>query len=406
MPKDKRFVIRHAKAFKPTTALGYLALGGALGYTTSAALLLSTVTLGMSMAGLSMLLMAVMSMGTFVVVALGFLAFVLLSTAFVVGAVALASVSSYAVASSSLAVMHYIMGIVFGSSSSSGAAAVAAREHHHQVHEDAKEKENQFLDKSTTTVTPPTHTHTSGRPSTYSTPQIVLPPIKTPSPIGAMPPSTSSSRTAATAMQHPKAAPAAPIHVNNDEDAVVVVESVKINAKTEEKLNTPVNTTSSSVKGMETKKPSSANSTATDVVAACLDSVDQTRPEEEEGAQSTLSTGEKPIKKKRNRKKKNKSISASGTPTSTTTTTSNINSPPTSPSQPPPPPLLPPLSPSSSSSPPRNCDVGPVSGSFEQVMQAWQEIEQASILRIGAIKKKEMKKVMPDAKSVVVPPTP
>ena len=404
MPKDKRFVIRHAKAFKPTTALGYLALGGALGYTTSAALLLSTVTLGMSMAGLSMLLMAVMSMGTFVVVALGFLAFVLLSTAFVVGAVALASVSSYAVASSSLAVMHYIMGIVFGSSS--GAAAVAAREHHHQVHEDAKEKENQFLDKSTTTVTPPTHTHTSGRPSTYSTPQIVLPPIKTPSPIGAMPPSTSSSRTAATAMQHPKAAPAAPIHVNNDEDAVVVVESVKINAKTEEKLNTPVNTTSS-VKGMETKKPSSANSTATDVVAACLDSVDQTRPEEEEGAQSTLSTGEKPIKKKRNRKKKNKSISASGTPTSTTTSnSSNINSPTTSPSQPPPPPLLPPLSPSSSSSPPRNCDVGPVSGSFEQVMQAWQEIEQASILRIGAIKKKEMKKVMPDAKSVVVPPTP
>ena len=404
MPKDKRFVIRHAKAFKPTTALGYLALGGALGYTTSAALLLSTVTLGMSMAGLSMLLMAVMSMGTFVVVALGFLAFVLLSTAFVVGAVALASVSSYAVASSSLAVMHYIMGIVFGSSS--GAAAVAAREHHHQVHEDAKEKENQFLDKSTTTVTPPTHTHTSGRPSTYSTPQIVLPPIKTPSPIGAMPPSTSSSRTAATAMQHPKAAPAAPIHVNNDEDAVVVVESVKINAKTEEKLNTPVNTTSS-VKGMETKKPSSANSTATDVVAACLDSVDQTRPEEEEGSQSTLSTGEKPIKKKRNRKKKNKSISASGTPTSTTTSnSSNINSPTTSPSQPPPPPLLPPLSPSSSSSPPRNCDVGPVSGSFEQVMQAWQEIEQASILRIGAIKKKEMKKVMPDAKSVVVPPTP
>jgi hypothetical protein len=221
VPKDKRFLQRHAKAFTPQTSVGWLALAGVLGYAVSGALLLTTLTLGISVAGLSMGLMAVLATGAFLASALGFMAFVLFTSAFVVGAVAFTALSGYVVGSSSLAVMKHITQLVFG-----GNGAVSAV----QMRSASPSEEDQMQQTSTsirTTISAapsaplaasPASTleeekPTTTRPSTYAAPRAVLPPIKTASPTKKKNPTvavttaTASASSAPAAMTTPDAAP-------------------------------------------------------------------------------------------------------------------------------------------------------------------------------------------------------
>ena len=91
------------------------ALSGTLGYCLSAALLLSTVTLGISVAGIFVAIGTIMALGTFLASSLGFLAFVLLISAFAVGAMSFATLGAYAATTSSLAAMRHLSKLLFGS---------------------------------------------------------------------------------------------------------------------------------------------------------------------------------------------------------------------------------------------------------------------------------------------------
>lgn len=75
---------------------------------------MSTLTIGISVAGLSVGLMATMAAGIFLASALGFLAFMLFISAFAAGAVAFTALSGYLVLSATLAVTRHITSIVFG----------------------------------------------------------------------------------------------------------------------------------------------------------------------------------------------------------------------------------------------------------------------------------------------------
>ena len=114
VPKDKKFLQRHARAFKPDSTLGWLALSGVLGSLLSASLVLSTLTLGISIAGVTTAVVAIMCLGMFLASALSFLAFILCTSAFVVGAVSLSALSGVAVGKASFEIIKYIMQLVFG----------------------------------------------------------------------------------------------------------------------------------------------------------------------------------------------------------------------------------------------------------------------------------------------------
>jgi hypothetical protein len=203
VPKDKRFLQRHARAFTPQTSMGWLALSGVLGYAVSAALLVTTLTLGISVAGLSMGLMAVLATGAFLASALGFMAFVLFTSAFVVGAVAFTALSGYVVGSSSLAVMRHITQLVFGQNEMGGKRSVlTSLEGINNNTSSTTTTSGAAASPSLTGINPvitseadrPT-TPTTSRFSTYAAPHVVLPPIKTASPTRkrSLTPTTSSS---------------------------------------------------------------------------------------------------------------------------------------------------------------------------------------------------------------------
>jgi len=204
VPKDKRFLQRHAKAFTPQTKLGWLALSGVLGYVVSAALLVTTLSLVISVAGLSIGVMTVLATGAFLASALGFMAFVLFTSAFVVGAVAFTALSGYVVGSSSLAVMRHITQLVFGGNGSDQPSLFSSEE----MHQSNNKKSTTATTISVATDIPgnitetekPT-TPTSIRHSTYAAPRAVLPPIKTASPTKKRSPATS-----ATSLSLPSAA--------------------------------------------------------------------------------------------------------------------------------------------------------------------------------------------------------
>jgi hypothetical protein len=85
-----------------------------MGYTLSLLLLLSTATVGISVAGLSAGLTVLVFSGMFLATALGSLGFVLMIAALVTSAVAFACLAAYGGTSGSLAVMRYITNLVFG----------------------------------------------------------------------------------------------------------------------------------------------------------------------------------------------------------------------------------------------------------------------------------------------------
>jgi hypothetical protein len=179
VPKDKRFLQRHANAFRPQSSIGWLALSGVMGYAVSAALLVTTLTLGISVAGLSMGLMAVLATGAFLASALGFMAFVLFTSAFVVGAIAFTALSGYVVGTSSLAVMHHITQLVFGGGG--GNSGVKRSSVSPSLSPSAEETTatTTFAAVDAGEEEKPTN---PSRPSTYAAARTVLPPIKTTSP--------------------------------------------------------------------------------------------------------------------------------------------------------------------------------------------------------------------------------
>lgn len=190
-PKDKKFLLRHLKAFKPETSSGWLALAAAIGYSTSTLLLLSTLTIGISVVGLSVGLMAAMSIGVFLLSTLGFLAFVLFFSACAAGTIAFTALSGwflslyvrntisiemlrqshyhtsicsgYLVVSSSLAVMHKITGIVFGVQQT--AARPAAQTSTTPIAALGRPLETMLWDPETPSNPPKANSTTSGAPA-------------------------------------------------------------------------------------------------------------------------------------------------------------------------------------------------------------------------------------------------
>jgi hypothetical protein len=130
-PKDSRFLARHARAFTPATRRGWLALAATLGYSASALLLLCTLTVGLSVAGVWAGVVAALAAGAFLASALSLIGLLMLGGALGVGAVGCVALCGYAGASAALAVMHYISALVFGAQQQHEAApgwAAAERE--------------------------------------------------------------------------------------------------------------------------------------------------------------------------------------------------------------------------------------------------------------------------------------
>ncbi|KAG7668457.1 hypothetical protein NADE_006838 [Nannochloris sp. 'desiccata'] len=225
VPKDKRFLQRHAKAFTPQTHLGWLALSGVLGYVVSAALLVTTLSLGISVAGLSIGLMVVLATGAFLASALGFMAFVLFTSAFVVGAVALTALSGYVVGSSSLAVMRHITQLVFGGNGSINSSLSSSE----GMQQQTKNKSSTTTGPTTISVATDTPvntreaekptTPTTTRLSTYAVPHAVLPPIKTASPT-----KKRSHTTPATSVPSPPSAATAHQSTTNSQKEEVIAQ--------------------------------------------------------------------------------------------------------------------------------------------------------------------------------------
>jgi hypothetical protein len=182
VPKDKRFLQRHAKAFTPQTTLGWLALSGVLGYAVSAALLVTTLSLGLSVAGLSVGVMVVLATGAFLASALGFMAFVLFTSAFVLGAVAFTALSGYVVGSSSLAVMRHITQLVFGGNENVKPSLISSEEMHQPQPSMKSMATTDMIPVNTRDAEEKPTSPTTTRPSTYAAPGVVLLPIKTASP--------------------------------------------------------------------------------------------------------------------------------------------------------------------------------------------------------------------------------
>lgn len=111
VPKDERFLTRHVNALKPNSPDGWLALAAVGGYASSAAFLLLSLTLSISALGLCVGVVALLGTGIFLAVSLGFLAFVVLSSAVVVGVVAWTALSGYMALSTSRSVMRYVLSL-------------------------------------------------------------------------------------------------------------------------------------------------------------------------------------------------------------------------------------------------------------------------------------------------------
>lgn len=128
-PKDSAFMKRHMKAFTPQTPLGWLALAGVLSTSLSSLLALCTITLSLSIGGLFVGMMAMITAGIILASTLGFLAFVMFLSAFSAAAVACVALSGYVFASSSVAVMKHIVNVVFHQAPSSMLQSLAPDSH-------------------------------------------------------------------------------------------------------------------------------------------------------------------------------------------------------------------------------------------------------------------------------------
>jgi hypothetical protein len=111
VPKDGRFLARHMNALKPKTHVGWLAVAAVGGCGTSAALMLLTLTLSISVIGLCIGVVALLGTGIVLAISLGFLSFVMMSSAIVVGVIAWTALAGYTAVSTARSVMRYILGL-------------------------------------------------------------------------------------------------------------------------------------------------------------------------------------------------------------------------------------------------------------------------------------------------------
>jgi hypothetical protein len=111
VPKDGRFLARHMNALKPKTPVGWLAVAAVGGCGTSAALMLLTLTLSVSVIGLCIGVVALLGTGIVLAISLGFLAFVMMTSAIVVGVIAWTALAGYTAVSTARSVMRYILSL-------------------------------------------------------------------------------------------------------------------------------------------------------------------------------------------------------------------------------------------------------------------------------------------------------
>lgn len=151
VPKDGRFLARHMNALKPKTAVGWLAVAAVGGCGTSAALMLLTLTLSISVIGLCIGVVALLGTGIVLAISLGFLAFVMMSSAIVVGVIAWTALAGYTAVSTSRSVMRYILSLY---SSSVGSFRLEIEEQQASMNE-REEQEPSSMQPGVTNKLPP-----------------------------------------------------------------------------------------------------------------------------------------------------------------------------------------------------------------------------------------------------------